>query len=152
MGDMCDGLSCMGILRPSTSARADPRASQINKHMRIHACIMYLYVYTERFTITHTRVDVYTIGTTRTHIKSCPSRPPHTHRVTSNRVFTRAQACMAHSAIIGIVCCARMHHGGLTSLCTRSSKGRDHRIRPRPVRCKEKPCTLPRWSGVLGSS
>ena len=135
LGDTSDGLSCMGVLRPSTSARADPRASQINKHMRIHACIMYLYVYTERLTITHTRVDVYTIGTTRTHIKSCPSRPPpHTHRVTSNRVFTRAQACMAHSAIIGIVCCARMHHGGLTSFGTRCSTYRGHRIRPRAVR------------------
>ena len=91
---MCDGLSCMGILRPSTSARADPRASQINKHMRIHACIMYLYVYTERFTITHTRVDVYTIGTTRTHIKSCPSRPPHTHTPCNIEPCVHARASM----------------------------------------------------------
>ena len=149
---MCDGLSYMGILRASTSARADPRASQINKHMRIHACIMYLYVYTERLTITHTRVDVYTIGTTRTHIKSCPSRPPpHTHRVTSNRVFTRAQACMAHTTSIGSVCCARMHHGALTSFGTRSSRFRDHRIRPPAVRLTEVPPTLPPWSGFLVS-
>ena len=150
---MCDGLSCMGILRPSTSARADPRASQINKHMRIHACIMYLYVYTERLTITHTRVDVYTIGTTRTHIKSCPSRPPHTHRVTSNRVFTRAQACMAHSTSIGSVCCARMHHGGLTSFGTRSSKDHVFMFRPSSVRHTGVPPTLPRcWKVVLASS
>ena len=151
---MCDGLSYMGILRPSTSARADPRASQINKHTRIHACIMYLYVYTERLTITHTRVDVYTIGTTRTHIKSCPSRPPptHTHRVTSNRVFTRAQACMAHSTSIGSVCCARMHHGGHTWVGCRSSRCRDHRIRPPSVRCTEVPPTPPRWKVVLASS
>ena len=85
----------MGILRPSTSARADPRASQINKHMRIHACIMYLYVYTERLTITHTRVDVYTIGTTRTHIKSCPSRPPpHTHTPCNIEPCVHARASM----------------------------------------------------------
>ena len=146
-------MSCMGILRPSTSARADPRASQINKHMRIHACIMYLHVYTERFTITHTRVDVYTIGTTRTHIKSCPSRrPTHTHRVTSNRVFTRAQTCMAHSTSIGSVCCARMHHDGHTSFGTRWSTYRGHRIRPRAVRFTEVPPTLLRWIVVLGSS
>ena len=91
---MCDGLSYMGILRPSTSARADPRASQINKHMRIHACIMYLYVYTERLTITHTRVDVYTIGTTRTHIKSCPSRPPPTHTPCNIEPCVHARASM----------------------------------------------------------
>ena len=74
--------------------------------MRIHACIMYLYVYTYRFTITNTRVDVYTVGTTRTHIKSCPFTPTHTPPVQHRTSYVHARA-VAQNTVIGVLCCAR---------------------------------------------
>ena len=74
--------------------------------MCIHACIMQLYAYTYRFTITSTRVDVYTVGTTRTHIKSCPSIPTHTPPVQHRTSYVHARA-VAQNTVIGVLCCAR---------------------------------------------
>ena len=66
---------------------------------------MHVHVYTYRFTITNTCVDVYTVGTTRTHIKSCPSIPTHTPPC-NIEPYVHARA-VAQSTAIGVLCCAR---------------------------------------------